>query len=174
MNYRRTISKELSSFLKLIVAFFALSLFFRFIFYVLFNDSGAGDYSAYELRKALYIGAKFDLRASILLSLPFWFIGYTLKFINYFIEEKDRLMFSHEQQSACTWLKTFYTFIFILYTAFHLIDLGFYDYLKNRLDASSVVFLKNPFISLQMATESYPVFSGALGSLLVGDRKSVV
>ena len=134
----------------------------------MFNDSGAGEYTGEQLRKALLIGIKFDLRASILLSLPYWFIGYSLKFINYFIEEKERLMFSRKQQNGCFWLQTFYTVVFILYTGFNLLDLGFYDYLKNRLDASSVVFLKNPSISLQMATESYPVFSGLLLSLLVG------
>jgi len=134
----------------------------------MFSDAGAGQFSGHELRKALFIGVKFDLRASILLSLPFWLIGYVLKFINYFVEEKDRLMFSHEKQSGCFWIQVFYTFVFVFYILFNLLDLGFYDYLKNRIDASAVNLLDNPLISLQVATESYPVFSGLFLALFAG------
>jgi len=135
MNPQSTLSKEFSSFLKLILAFFIVSLVFRFVFYTMFNDAGAGEYSVQSLRKAIYIGTKFDLRASILLSIPFWLIGYALKFINYFVEEKDKLMFSQEQQNGRFWIQMFYTVVFIAYILFNLLDLGFYDYLKNRLDA---------------------------------------
>jgi phosphoglycerol transferase MdoB-like AlkP superfamily enzyme len=77
-------------------------------------------------------------------------------------------MFSHKKQSGCFWIQAFYTVVFTLYTGFYFLDLGFYDYLKNRIDASAVTFLKNPLISMQMVTESYPVFSGILLSILIG------
>lgn len=168
MNQQPTVSKEIASFLKLIVCFFTFSLVFRFVFYTMFNDTSAGEYSGQMMRKAILIGAKFDLRAAILLSLPFWLIGYSLKFINYFVEEKDRLMFSHEKPSATFWIQIFYTFVFMLYAGTYLIDFGHYDYLKNRIDASALDLLENPAISMQMATESYPVFSGLLFTLTAG------
>ncbi|MGH1467290.1 MAG: LTA synthase family protein [Bdellovibrionales bacterium] len=163
MYSRRILSKEAASFLKLISCFFLLAVFFRLVFFTVFQGANDLPYSSHELRKAFYIGFKFDLRAAILLSLPFWFLGYTLKLTNALFEEKDRQMFLSAAPHPTTLLKVIFSLILCGYSLFFMLDLGFYDYLKNRLDASSTAFLDNPLISLQMISESYPlalIFSG--------------
>ncbi len=157
MRKRRLISKETTSFLKLILVFFLTGVVFRFVFYFLFKSSSDLSFEAIDAVKAFYIGFKFDLRAALLLALPFWFLGYTLKLVNALFEEKDRKMFTSTPQHPTGFLTIFFTILLCLYTLFLVLDLGFYDYLKNRLDASSTVFLNNPLISLQMISESYPL-----------------
>lgn len=157
MLRRRLISKETTSFLKLAILFFTLGAVFRFVFFFIFKSSNDLAYTSSEVIKAFYIGFKFDLRAALLLSIPFWFIGYALKLVNAVFEEKERKMFLSSPQHPTGLLTFFFTCILSIYTLFFILDLGFYDYLKNRLDASSTVFLENPFISYQMISESYPL-----------------
>lgn len=157
MYSRRLISKEITSFFKLIGCFFILAALFRFVFYIAFKDSNDLSYSSSDLWKALYIGLKFDLRAAIILGLPFWFFGHALKLINAAFEEKERQMFFSKAQHPTNLLKFIFSFLLSIYSFIFFIDLGFYDYLKNRIDASAMDFLQNPLISLQMVSEAYPL-----------------
>ena len=52
--------------------------------------------------------------------------------------------------------------IVVLITNYRFIDLGYYEYLTIRLDASSLRFLSNFKISAQVLVESYPVYKGVL------------
>lgn len=167
MRSRRILSKETVSFLKLIACFFTVAVFFRLVFFIAFKGSNDLPYSFHELKKALYIGFKFDLRAAILLSLPMWFLGYTLKLTNALFEEKDRQMFLSAAPHPTTLLKVTFSLFLSAYSLFFMLDLGFYDYLKNRLDASSTAFLNNPLISLQMVSESYPLTLIFLGVVVM-------
>lgn len=162
----RLLSKEIQTFLKLILAFFIFSLLFRLIFYFIFRGQAGTDYSTNDLFKAFYIGAKFDLRAAIFLSLPFWFLGYVFKFVNFAFEDRERKMFFDEKPHPTKALTIFYTLFFLAYTIFFIVDIGHYDYLKARVDASASIFLKNPLISLQMINESYPVALVLFGLIL--------
>ncbi len=156
MPPRRLVSKEIKSFLKLSLCFFILAVFFRLVFFLLFKSSSDLPYTANEAIKAFYIGFKFDLRAGILLSLPFWFFGYSLKLVNAIFEEDGRKMFLPKELHPTTFLKLAFSLILTAYSFFFLVDLGHYEYLKNRINASSfTVFLKNPLINFQMISESY-------------------
>ncbi len=157
MPPRRLISKEIISFLKLCLCFLVLAVLFRLVFFLTFDSLNDTPYNVEEVRKAFYIGFKFDIRAAILLSLPFWFFGYSLKLVNALFKEKGRKMFLSKKLHSTTFLKLTFSLILTAYGIFSLIDLGHYDYLKNRIDASSTIFLKNPLISFQMISESYPI-----------------
>ncbi|WP_240914535.1 LTA synthase family protein [Polaribacter sp. 11A2H] len=52
-------------------------------------------------------------------------------------------------------------------TLFYLFDLGYYEYLAIRLDASSLRFLGNLKISTQVLVESYPIYKGLIGLLIL-------
>ncbi len=157
MYQKGPFSKEILSFFKLILCFFTLAIIFRLLFFFGFKSSSELAYSSSDLWKAFYIGLRFDLRAAIILSLPFWFFGYSLKIINALFEEKNRQLFLSTAPHPTIFLKIAFSFLLSLYSIFFLIDFGFYDYLKNRMDASAIDFLKNPTISLQMVSETYPL-----------------
>ena len=52
-------------------------------------------------------------------------------------------------------------------TLFFVFDFGYYDYLSIRLDAASLRFLSNLDISTQVLFESYPVYKGLFGLLIL-------
>lgn len=58
--------------------------------------------------------------------------------------------------------------MYLVITLFFVFDFGYYDYLSIRLDAASLRFLSNLSISIQVLFESYPVFKGLLGLLILG------
>lgn len=135
MNSTFKLSYEMLSFLKLVFMFLILSFVFRCVFYFMFKSTADADYSAQELRKAFFIGAKFDLRASIFLSLPFWIFGYSIKFINFSVKEKNRMMFSPETQSATVWVQIFYSLLTSVYSLFLFADFKHYETYKIRTDS---------------------------------------
>jgi phosphoglycerol transferase MdoB-like AlkP superfamily enzyme len=161
------LSKELLSFLKLIATFFILSLFFRVLFFYIFKNTAEVAYTSDQIKRAFLTGIRFDFRAAVLLSLPFWFLGYVFKTTNAVFEEKNSSMFFSSAPHPTRVLRIIYALVISLYTLFFFLDIGFYDYLKNRIDASAVIFLKNPQISYQMITESYPAYLVVLLILLI-------
>lgn len=165
MRQKSALSTETRSFLKLVLCFFSLAVVFRIVFYILFKETSDLPYTFRYLRKAFVMGLHFDLRAAVLLSLPFWFLGYGFKLINAVFEEKNRQMFFSNAPHPTRVLALIFSLVISFYSLFFFIDIGFYDYLQNRLDASATVFLKNPSISLEMLSQSYPL--SMLGLMIV-------
>ena len=106
------------------------------------------------LLKAFFIGFRFDLRLALLLVLP-WLVLTRIPALD---PERSawarRFWAGHLALLACG-LVFFYSF-----------DFGHYAYLETRLDVSSLRFLLNPLISLQMMWETYPIGWSFLGLVL--------
>jgi phosphoglycerol transferase MdoB-like AlkP superfamily enzyme len=127
----------------------------RFVFWVSFYGSDSPVPFA-TLLKAYFIGFRFDLRLALLLVLP-WLVLTRIPALD---PERSawarRFWAGHLALLACG-LVFFYSF-----------DLGHYAYLETRLDVSSLRFLLNPIISLQMMWETYPLGWSFLGLTLFG------
>ena len=104
------------------------------IFFLAYNWHDLNASAVHLLPQVFFLGFKFDLRLALGLLLPaFLLININKKFV--------------------TW---FYTFLLTTVTAFYIVDAGYFNYLKSRLNATVLQFLKNPIISFQMVNESYP------------------
>jgi hypothetical protein len=125
---------------------FALTIF-RLIFWGIFNvPQDALPISV--LLKSFYIGFKFDLRLTLLIYLPVLLLAW-IKPVDIF-----RTAFGR-------WLWTVYlTAVNSMVLLFYFLDLGHYEYLQIRVDATVLRFLYNAKESFQMILESYPVFWG--------------
>ena len=98
-----------------------------------------------ELLKAFYLGLKFDLRLSLLITLPLFLLAGIYR-INPFKHIFARRFWLSLQTSI---------FSFILFVYF--INFAFFSYLNKPLDASSFRFLKNFSISMDMVWATYPI-----------------
>jgi len=129
-------------------------LLFRIIFYYFFAqiDTVSSD----ELRKAIGLGIRFDIKLAVLAVFPIALLLFIInhRFFKYPIYKKIAT--------------SYFVIIYFVITLFYLMDFGYYDYLNIRLDAASLRFLSNLKISSQMLVESYPVFKGFFGLLLLG------
>lgn len=144
--------------LKLVLAFVAFHLLIftlcRVGFYGFFlpsNWNGDGN----QLWYAWYLGSKFDLRLTLLLSLPLLLLSF-MPIFNPGVRVAARRF----------WL-CFYSIIGFLLCLFYLLDFGNYDYVSSRLNAEILEHLAAPEIALQMVWESYPVLWGVLILLAV-------
>lgn len=88
----------------------------------------------------LWLGTRFDIRLAMALLLP------AMIFINLPLNPafKVRLM---------NWI---YSIFFLLISLLYIVDVGYFAYLKSRLNATVIQFFKNPIISFEMVRESYP------------------
>ncbi|MDH5601202.1 MAG: sulfatase-like hydrolase/transferase [Gammaproteobacteria bacterium] len=102
---------------------------------------------ANELIKAFYLGLKFDLRLSLVMTLPLFLLG------------GIRLLSPFEYDfSRRTWLfiqGSIFTVVLFVY----FINFAHFSYLHKPLDASAMRFLQNFSISMEMAWETYPIIS---------------
>ena len=137
-------SRRINFIIKNILIFYLLLTVFKICFFVFFN-SASENYTFMMLCKGLYIGIKFDLRLSILLSFPVM-ISCLLPNINIIKSIRMRRI-----------IMTYNYIIMAILLLFQSIDLGHYSYLGRRIDVSVLRFLDNPKISAQMIWESYPV-----------------
>jgi phosphoglycerol transferase MdoB-like AlkP superfamily enzyme len=112
---------------------------FRLIFLAYFSKEMNAANSPY-LMKALYLGFKFDLRLSMILLLP------AILVINFPLKTHSKIRV----------VNFFYTALFGLTTFLYITDAGYFAYLKQRLNATVIQFLKNPMISFEMVRETYP------------------
>ena len=133
---------------------FIFVVLFRFLFYFFFLDI---DNSAnLELKKAFFLGIRFDLKLAILTFFP---LAILVLITNYrFFKRKVY------KKIANIYLLLSY----LILTLFYLFDFGYYEYLGIRLDASSLRFLSNLKISTQVLVESYPVYKGLIGLFIFG------
>jgi phosphoglycerol transferase MdoB-like AlkP superfamily enzyme len=88
------------------------------------------------LPQVLLLGFKFDLRLALGLLIPAFILIHFNKKI----------------------LTIVYSLLFTIVTSLYVLDAGYFNYLKARLNATVIQFLKNPIISFQMVRESYPWF----------------
>lgn len=102
---------------------------------------------ANELIKAFYLGLKFDLRLSLMMTLPIFLLG-SIHILSPFELNFSRRMWLFIQGSI---------FTVVLFVYF--INFAHFSYLHKPLDASAIRFLQNFSISMEMAWETYPIVS---------------
>ena len=127
--------------------------FFRGLFYMFFAQ--LENSAATEMQKAVLLGIRFDLKLAVLTFFPLAIFVLILNF--HFFKNKIY------KNIAVIYL----TLAYLIITLFYIFDFGYYEYLSIRLDASSLRFLSNFKISLQVLIESYPVYKGLFGLLIL-------
>ena len=139
----------------LVVIGFNMLLFtlFRVLFWAFFQ-SIAPEPTTSEFLSALYLGFKFDLRLSLLVCLPVLVLSW-IPFLN----------FIRSSVAKRIWL-VYFTLVAAFLILTYFVDIAHYDYLHDRLNASSLEHILSPAIALQMIWETYPVIPGILALLL--------
>jgi phosphoglycerol transferase MdoB-like AlkP superfamily enzyme len=134
-------------------AFFIYTFIFRCIFYFFFTELEA--VNIHEIQQAFLLGIRFDIKLTVLAIFPIAILLFIInyRFFKYRIYKKISVIYS--------------TIIYLIITLFYLFDFGYYDYLNTRLDATSLRFFSNLKISTQVLFESYPVYKGLLGLLIL-------
>ena len=127
---------------------------FRLIFYFFFAQLES--VSTTDFQQALSLGIRFDIKLAVLIVFP---IAILLFIIN-------QRFFKNKIYKKISVI--YFTTIYLIITLFYLFDFGYYDYLNIRLDAASLRFLSNLDISTQVLFESYPVYKGLFGLLILG------
>lgn len=150
--------KKIPNYIKFIFthvfSLFIYLFIFRILFYIFFSQLEEAATS--EIRKAFSLGMRFDLK---LAAITFFPLAILVLIVNY------RFL----QRTFYKKLANFYVICtYITLTLFYLLDFGYYDYLSTRLDASSLRFLSDFKISSQVLLESYPIYKGIFGILLLG------
>ena len=149
--------RKLPNYIKYIfinVGFLFIYLFiFRliFFFYVANFDSA----SQKDIITAFSYGIRFDLKLAILSYFP---LSILILSANYFFFQK-RIF---RKISII-----YHSIIYVTLTLFYLTDIGYYSYLFTRLDATSLRFLSNFKISAQLLIETYPIFKGSVGLIIL-------
>ncbi len=136
--------------------FFLLFLFtvlFRFIFYSFFLELQNSNSS--EITKAILLGIRFDIKLAVISFFP---LAILVLSTNYAFFKKNIYR---------NIAKIYTVLVFLILTLFYVFDLGYYEYLEIRLDAGSLRFLSNLKISSQVLFESYPVYKGFIGLLIL-------
>ena len=136
-----------------IVSLTIYALLFRILFYAFFAQLDA--VSSSEIQKAFALGIRFDIKLAILTVFP---IAILLFIVN------QRFFISKIYKSISV---LYFTIMYLILTLVYIFDFGYYDYLSIRLDAASLRFLSNLDISTQVLFESYPVYKGLFGLLIL-------
>ncbi len=127
---------------------------FRLIFFAYFNNPN-DPVSTDALIKAFYLGLKFDLRLSLLMSLPFILLAWI-----------PILQITRSQAIRKIWL-AYFVFSFALVLSFYMLNIAHYAYLEQMIDASVFRFLADFKTSMGMVIDSYPIFWITLAFLLL-------
>lgn len=130
------------------------ALLFRVLFYTSFAQLDSVATS--EIQQAFGLGIRFDIKLAVLAVFP---IAIVLFIVN-------QRFFKHKVYKRIS--NIYFTSIYLMITLFYLFDFGYYEYLNIRLDAASLRFLSNLKISTQVLFESYPVYKGLFGLLILG------
>ncbi len=121
-------------------------LIYRFVTWKFVYYNAVAEINGDDLSTSFYLGAKYDLRLIVFACIPILLMS---------------LFFSKSFFNTSFWRKIVVGYIMFQTTVLNLcyaIDIGNYMYLKERVNASVLSFLTNPWISAQMMWESYPVF----------------
>lgn len=128
---------------------------YKAVFYLYFEPVFASA-AAGEIRHAVEVSLRFDVRLSILLALCPSVLALAI----------PRRYFSRRRfERASRW---YFLLAGVFLSLLLMADTGDFAYTGERLNASLAEFLKNPLISLGMLWQSYPVVWGALGVAAVG------
>ena len=119
----------------------------RLTFWLKFNKP-ADPVSTQDLIWSFYLGMKFDLQASLGTMLPVLLLGW-IKPLHPVYSDFGRRFWA-----------VYVSLAFILMYTIYITDAGHYAYLQQRLNATALRFLENPFISATMVWETYPVILG--------------
>ena len=133
---------------------FLFILLFRVVFFYFSID--LSEANTPEIRKAILLGIRFDLKLAIIATFPLHLL---ILIVNYHFFKKKVYKIINS---------VYLTLTYIIITLFYLTDFGYYEYLAMRLDASSLRFLSNLKISTQVLVESYPVYKGFIGMVILG------
>jgi len=144
MNLSFPRSRRLQYLFGTVVWTWFLFILFRIVFFFTFSNS-AGDVSSSDINRAFWMGIRFDLRLSILISLPLLILA-MVPIINLGRSFRTRLFG-----------KWIYGIGIVSSIIFFAADLGYYAYLQQRVDIIALSLLENPAISTLMLWESYPV-----------------
>lgn len=112
---------------------------FRLIFLAYFNsevNAGTGE----QVIKALLLGMRFDIRLCVFLLIP------AMLLINFPLKNEIKIKVTN----------IFYSLLFAAITFLFITDAGYFAYLKTRLNSTVLSYLKNPLISFEMVSQSYP------------------
>ncbi|MCG6937300.1 MAG: sulfatase-like hydrolase/transferase [Gammaproteobacteria bacterium] len=137
-----------------LLLFLVIQTGLRFIFWLKFNIP-ADPISTHDLLWSFYLGMKFDLQASLGTLLPVLLLGWIKPLHPVYSTLGKRL-----------WA-VYISLAFILMYLVYITDAGHYAYLQQRLNATALRFLENPFISADMVWETYPVISGGFVFIIV-------
>ena len=150
--------KKIPNYIKYIftnVFFLVLYIFlFRVLFYFYFAQ--LENAATAEVKTAFLLGLRFDIKLAVLAIFP---LTLFILITNYQFYKKKI------NQKIAT---TYTVLVYLVLTLFFLFDFGYYDYLSIRLDASSLRFLSNLRISGQVLVESYPIYKGIIGLIILG------
>lgn len=98
-----------------------------------------------ELLQAFYLGLKFDLRLSLLMTLPLFILG------------SIRVLSPLEYKTTRHFWLFVQSFIFSAVLLAYFINFAYFSYLHKPVDASAIRFLQNFSISMEMVWSTYPV-----------------
>ncbi|HIA23666.1 MAG TPA: hypothetical protein EYN76_04595, partial [Candidatus Marinimicrobia bacterium] len=144
MNLSFMRSRRLRYLLGVVGLTWLLFVLFRIVFFYIFKNTVA-DVSSADITRAFWMGVRFDLRLSILISLPLLILT-MVPVINMGRSSRTRL--------AGKWI---YGILIISTVVFYAADFGHFSYLQQRVDITALSLLENPAIALNMVWESYPV-----------------
>jgi phosphoglycerol transferase MdoB-like AlkP superfamily enzyme len=149
MSIWRTLPRHARVLLPLAAAHFGLLVALRVTFWIVFQGMMLR-LPLPDLVKALYIGAKFDMRLTLLTLLPLAVLGW----IGPLSVVGGRLG---------RWLWSFYLGIAVGLTMLvYEVDFGHFAYLHARINAQVLGLLADTAISLRMVWETYPAIWGTL------------
>ncbi len=149
--------KRIPNYIKYIFINVIFLLLFCFLFRVIFYQFFAqlNNVSSTEIQKAFWLGFRFDIKLAVITFFP---LAALILIVNYRFFQKKIY-----QKIATIYLILAY----LTLTLFYLFDFGYYDYLSIRLDASSLRFLDDLKISGQVLMESYPIYKGFFGLIIL-------
>lgn len=136
-----------------LIRFLVISIFinvlvftvFRMVFWTAFNTP-EDSIPNHILFKSFYIGFKFDMRLALFIHLPILLFAW-IKTVAIFNKTFGRRLWS-----------IYLAIVNSIILFFYFLDLGHYEYLESRVDATVLRFFYNLKESFQMVSESYPVF----------------
>lgn len=97
------------------------------------------------VRKALFLGARFDVRVGVFLVLPILLLAW-VRWISPLQHDFARKVWT-----------AIYAVVWLVLILFYVMDAGYFAYLKERLSAAILTFLGDPEESRKMVWQTYPV-----------------
>ncbi|MDD4819844.1 MAG: sulfatase-like hydrolase/transferase [Flavobacteriales bacterium] len=153
-DFLKKIPPYISYSLLCFLVLFIICMVYKVVFYNFFYDSFASG-SSTEIKHAVWISTRFDIRLSIILTLP-------VTLLSMIISER---FFSQKTFKRIS--RTYFSIVALVLALALMMDAGCFSYTSVRLNASLLEFAKNPLISLKMMWQTYPVVWAAITLVVV-------